>query len=154
MTLPTHAAGGLIVASFLPPGIAQVAAFVSHFVLDLVPHWEKDKTEWLKNNKELLIISSIGELLIAFGLCFYVMNDICGHIQYMSAAVLSCLPDINHLIGKKSSILPIIRWLEELHEACHFWQRQNGNSQGNNGPPIFQCLFCVLAAIVVINVNS
>lgn len=42
MTLGTHAAVGMAIASLTPghPGLAFSVGFLSHFILDSIPHWE------------------------------------------------------------------------------------------------------------------
>jgi len=42
MALLTHAVVGVVAASYFPdkPFIAFVAAFVSHFLIDAIPHWD------------------------------------------------------------------------------------------------------------------
>lgn len=42
MTLTTHAIVGAAIASVIPahPSLAITAAFVSHFLLDAIPHWD------------------------------------------------------------------------------------------------------------------
>lgn len=39
MTATNHALSGALIAAFLPPPIAIPAAFLSHFVLDAIPHF-------------------------------------------------------------------------------------------------------------------
>jgi hypothetical protein len=52
MTLATHGAVGAAIASIMPthPILAFAAAFLSHFILDSIPHWDY-KILSLKKNK-------------------------------------------------------------------------------------------------------
>src|SRR3989338_454280 len=143
MTLPTHAVSGLFIASWLPPGLAQAAAFGSHYLLDAIPHWEKNKTR-IRNNMFLLSIVSLFELFLSLGLYFWIMRayGITIEFHYLSAGILASLPDVGKVIdGKiidfrlllKKWPVTIFGW---LHNRVHSWEDEERNRE-NNGPPIF-----------------
>ena len=43
MTGTNHALSGAVIATFLPAPVAIPVAFMSHFVLDAIPHFSVDK---------------------------------------------------------------------------------------------------------------
>ncbi|OGY59433.1 MAG: hypothetical protein A3H02_02900 [Candidatus Niyogibacteria bacterium RIFCSPLOWO2_12_FULL_41_13] len=154
MTLPTHTISGLFIASWLPPGLAQVAAFGSHYLLDAIPHWEKNKTR-IRNNASLLGVISLFELFLSFGLYFWVMRayGITIEFHYLSAGILAGLPDVGKVIDGKIIDLRLLlnKWPIKtfgwLHTRVHSWE--NGvYRQQNKGLPMFQAIF---TAAVVIN---
>lgn len=56
MTLTTHTIVGGIVASFFPahPEIGFVAAFLSHFALDAIPHWDYELKSFELKNTDIM----------------------------------------------------------------------------------------------------
>lgn len=148
MTLPTHTVSGLFIASWLPPGLAQAAALGSHYLLDAVPHWEKNKTR-LNGNVFLLGVISLFELFASLGLYFWIMRGygITIEFHYLSAGILAGLPDIGKAIDSRWILkkwpIKAFGW---LHDRVHSWE--NGlRGQHNNGLPIFQAIFTI--AIVI-----
>lgn len=148
MTLPTHTVSGLFIASLLPPGLAQAAAFGSHYLLDAIPHWEKNKTR-LDGNMFLLGVISLFELFASLGLYFWIIRGygITIELHYLSAGVLAGLPDVGKTINGrwifKKWPIKTFGW---LHDRVHNWENSARNQQ-NGGPPIFQAIFTI--AIVI-----
>ena len=90
-----HVALGLAIATAIPnPYISIPLAFASHFILDMVPHWNPHiNTEMKKfgklTNKTLLII---GFDLACAGILTYTYAN--GNIYLYLASIASILPDI------------------------------------------------------------
>lgn len=67
MTATGHALiGALIAAKFHNPAIALPLSFASHFVADMIPHWDSG-THWRKKSREQLITESVIDVLVGFG---------------------------------------------------------------------------------------
>ena len=111
MTLATHATIGTIIATKFPghPVVGFFAAFVTHFILDTIPHWDyplrslqKDESNPLNNKMPIGNKNFITDL-------FHVGLDFCIGLV---ASLLLFLPfsDINlfklTLIGVAGGVLP------------------------------------------------
>lgn len=56
MTATVHALVGASIASHIPiPGLAIVIAFISHFLLDKVPHWDAMTNKATKTKQRILV---------------------------------------------------------------------------------------------------
>lgn len=83
MTATGHALiGTLIAAKFNNPYIALPLSFASHFVADMIPHWDSG-THWRKKTPERLILESIWDVLIGFGLSFILYTIILQQYNYL-----------------------------------------------------------------------
>lgn len=111
MTLTTHAVAGAAIAGTLSayPVLALPLAFLSHFLLDAIPHWDYD----LKSAKKFVGESTGVELsfgkdflidvlrvgtdlslgLVLAGLVFYIIGDKQIGILVLAGALVAVLPD-------------------------------------------------------------
>lgn len=148
MTLPAHSVMGMIIAmlvAFLSSllsfsglivvGIAAFLAYLSHYVLDAIQHWEKNQTSFWRDNKRWLWIATFIELLVAIGLYLVVWAKGLGGLITLIPTITACLPDSWHIHPLLPKLLPFYG----LHEKVHRWQ---GNpKKKNEGPLFFQALF-------------
>lgn len=93
MTATNHALSGAVIGAFLPLPIALPLAFISHFVLDALPHFSVDKSA--KNHhsiyKNSLILDSALSIILLILMVAYQKWAmlICGFTAYS--------PDLGHL---------------------------------------------------------
>lgn len=70
MTATAHAlVGAAIAVKIANPVVALPLAFVSHFVFDMLPHWDV-MTEADKTNHKAIFIKSSLDVIVGFGLVF------------------------------------------------------------------------------------
>lgn len=68
MTAAGHSITGAFLASKIPdPRIGIPLAIISHFALDLVPHWDVG-TNWRKRKRHLTVIYAAIDVLLGIGL--------------------------------------------------------------------------------------
>ena len=147
MTVPTHSAFGMLLAyllSFLPWWIIAPLAYLSHYLLDLCPHWEKDLAFFLQGNKRRLQIATLVELLLAIALYAFAWWQGWKEFSFLAAAIAAGFPDIKHLHPFLES-LPLNGW----HEKAHCWWQKNPKRE-NEGGPSFQLFFIIIFVIFVL----
>lgn len=123
-----HVALGAAIAVAIPnPYVSIPLAFASHFVLDMVPHWNPHlNTETRKfghlTNKTLLIIGlDFATALILTGFLYR------GNINILYCSFFSILPDLveapYYLLGFKNKYLEIWRLFQKSiqSDANLFW---------------------------------
>ncbi len=142
MTLTTHAVIGAAVATAFPvsPVFAFVAGFMSHFILDSIPHWDyhldsgrEDKADPLNADMEygpafhrdLLKIAC--DILLGFGLVLIALK--LGHLELYwlplyAGAVGAILPDFLQFAYMKLRREPLTS-LQRFHEWIHADLRLN-----------------------------
>jgi len=159
MTLTTHAVIGSAIASIIPlhPVIGFCAGFLSHFLLDSIPHWDyplrsesinPSKGGTLTFDKDVIIdLSRIGfdiGLGIAFSIAFFISDT----------------PLFLILVGSCSGILPdALQFVYSRYpksflrclQAFHLWMHAKTNL--NNRPVIGLASQAFLIAIVVLLVR-
>ncbi len=135
MILTSHAIAGTIVASLVPnhPVLGFGLGLVSHYLLDMIPHWEapmhtdaltnkedlglasfKNKILWLDffiKGSDLFIGISLSALVLYFMSCFNLQVLIIG----ASAGVLPDLLQFFYLLWKKFPL----NWIQRFHEIFH-----------------------------------
>lgn len=112
-----HVLVGAAIATQIPdPLVAIPLAFASHFVLDMVPHWNPHLNTELKKfgritNRTTLILA--GDVLLALGLGFFVAVNFASSSQHaitiLLASLAAAMPDIIEapyfFLGWKNKIL-------------------------------------------------
>ena len=100
MTLTTHAVVGAAISSAfrLNPGAALLAGFMSHFLLDHLPHWDYIDSAKINEEDSLTIrdFIKIGfDVLLGFGLAllFFTSNGQDGWESILMGAFGGMLPD-------------------------------------------------------------
>lgn len=93
MTATAHALAGAALVSFIPnSSVALPMAFASHFVLDLVPHWDTGTYRREKSPRRFLVESVI-DLLLGFGLSFLLFGSKVNPYLLTAGILVSQLPD-------------------------------------------------------------
>lgn len=93
MTATAHTlVAGAIATKFTDPVTAASLAFLSHFIMDAVPHWDIG-TNWRKRSKHATGILAIGETSIGLFVGYYFFKEHVPFVTLASAMVFSLLPD-------------------------------------------------------------
>lgn len=117
---PHAIVGAAIAAKITNPLIGIPLAFGSHFILDMVPHWNPHINTELKNggikrNSKLIIFSDV---LVSLASGFAIANSVSNNYIYFTYIIAACfaavLPDVVEapyfFLGWKHSILG--KWLK------------------------------------------
>lgn len=124
MFLTVHTAAAIAISQQTPnPLLAFVLAIFSHFLLDLVPHGDKDFDVWLPkgNNKKLkLIVIAITDLIIMISGLGYLLQA--KQLNYPWSTLLAIyggvLPDF--LVGVATIYnLKFLKIFDQINDCCH-----------------------------------
>ena len=131
MYLTTHAASGLFLASVIPnPAAAFGAGFISHFVLDMIPHEQKDDlileypgdtNSEIKAIKRRTLIS-IADILLTLAIIWYAwtISINTGVFVLIFAGITGALlPDVI-LMGVFKFDNRFLRWYFDINNKLHF----------------------------------
>jgi len=123
MYLTVHAAAGAAIGQFIAnPWLAFILGFISHFILDMIPHGDEGIKHWklFKTNLQRTVAASIIDFLILSALaCYWLinspMNEIPGMIYGMAGAILpDTLWGLYEITGT-----PLLGWYSKSHSALH-----------------------------------
>lgn len=135
MILTNHAITGAMLATLTPnqPLLGFTAGFLSHFVLDAIPHWDysldslkKDDKNPMNNDmainrdfvKDLFKIGLDGIIGLAFAyliLCFYMKFSV---LSILSGAIGAMAPDALQFAYMKCRFEPLVS-LQRFHIWIH-----------------------------------
>lgn len=94
MTATAHAlVGGAIAASITNPALGLSLAFISHPLLDMIPHWDF-ASGWRLKNKVTLFLESILDLSLGILLAFVFFGRNIDPIYFISCIFFSEIWDI------------------------------------------------------------
>ena len=144
MILATHAIVGAVFGRFFPksPLLAFLAGFISHFLIDAIPHWGyplKSFTRDKENPKDLMradilinksFLSDLFLITIDFiagivlGLYIFEQGPNAFNLSILLAALGGMLPDALQFIYFKTRIEPF----KTLHRF-HVWIQRNGENE-------------------------
>jgi hypothetical protein len=160
MTLTTHAIVGASVASILPshPALGFAAGFVSHFLLDAIPHWDyylisrkKDNSNPMNNdiilNKyfifDLFKIGTDAILGVVIALLLFGISNF--HLVWapLWGIVGALTPDALQFIYFKWRHEPMISL-----QRFHLWVHQNDKL--NNRPVLGISLQIIIIVLVIV----
>ncbi len=93
MTATAHAlVAGAIAAKFPDPLTASTLAFISHFIMDAIPHWDMG-THWRLRSKYTTGVLAIAETTLGITVAYLVFGGKIG-LPFLATVVLfSLLPD-------------------------------------------------------------
>lgn len=112
MTATAHAlVSGAIAAAVPDPRVALPLAFVSHFFMDVVPHWDIG-TNWRQRSKTATGVIAILDTILGFTVAYFVFGGKVDIWLLTAAVALGNLPD----------------WLEAPYYI--FFARQNKQEPG------------------------
>jgi hypothetical protein len=93
MTATAHAlVSGAIVAAIPNPAISLPLVFASHFILDMIPHWDFG-TNWRGRTKSNTGIIAIIDTLLGFTLTYFLFIGKVSAPLLLTASALGNLPD-------------------------------------------------------------
>ena len=121
MFLTTHASVAVaITASSSNPLLAFVVGWISHFLLDLIPHGDRGLNEWVEKGSRLKRITAAaaidGCIAVLFFLAMILAFPLLDFRVAAAAALGSVLPDV--LWGIAEIVpLPPLRWYQRKHHA-------------------------------------
>lgn len=115
MTATAHALiGSSIAASITNPLLGIPLAFISHFLADVIPHWDEGTNHRKKTATRLKIESTI-DVLLGFFLSFIIFRNFVDPLYLFSMIIASQLPDWltapAHMFNLK---IPPFTWMEYL----------------------------------------
>ncbi len=131
MTATNHAlTGALIGFSISDPWVALPLAFLSHFILDVIPHYgsNQNSNNWIKTTKFKIILTIdiccclvLGSLLLIFRPKGFVLALIC--------AIIATSPDLIHirkfiLLNKHKTIK--LNVIERFSAVIQWYERPSG----------------------------
>ena len=95
MTLTNHLLTGSVLAKVLPLPLAIPLAFVSHFVLDALPHFgfkdNRDIENWQQQKKLLITVWSL-DFIVAVLLSIWLVHS--GHTKWLLVGLVAYSPDL------------------------------------------------------------
>lgn len=113
--------GALIGKTFSNLLIISILAFISHFLLDAIPHWDEGsfKKRWHYTAKDWLRVATdviIGSALVIY---FAITNDFW---PIIFGAGFAILPDVVHNLAHllKWQRVVVVKQLNELHDKFAF----------------------------------
>lgn len=125
MTATGHAlVAALIVAKFPNPYIALPASLISHFALDLIPHWDTGLHHREKTRNAMLLESGM-DVAVGFFSSYILYHSILGGSEYMlffASVIASQLPDwitAPYLILKSHQENIISRLSKSMYKVQH-----------------------------------
>ena len=93
MTATAHAlVSGAIVAAIPNPAVSLPLVFASHFIMDLIPHWDFG-TNWRGRSKFFTGFIAIADTIIGFTLTYFLFAGKVAPPLLLTAAALGNLPD-------------------------------------------------------------
>lgn len=93
MTATAHAlVAGALASRFPDPATAASLAFVSHYVMDSIPHWDIG-TNWRSRRKLATGLFAIGDTIVALTLAYFFFAGNAPFAVLSFAVVFSLLPD-------------------------------------------------------------
>lgn len=96
MTATGHAlVAALIVAKFPNPYIALPASFVSHFALDLIPHWDTG-LHHREKTKNMMLFESGVDVAVSIIASYVLYHSVLGgteNVVFLASVIVSQLPD-------------------------------------------------------------
>lgn len=122
MTLTTHATIGAVIGQVSGnPILAFVFGFISHFIVDMIPHGDtglSDNFRIFKRKRKQAVAYSVldGIFALFFVLLLANMKDINNMQLYTWGIIGSVLPDL--LVGFYE--ISKVRWLKKFNQI-HFW---------------------------------
>lgn len=91
MTLTNHLLTGSVIAKFLPLPIAVPLAFVSHFILDSLPHFGVKQFEDRQRHKKLFFSVLALDIALSIALAVWLIRS--GHIRWLIVGLIAFSPD-------------------------------------------------------------
>tara|TARA_B100001964_G_scaffold220336_1_gene263299 strand:+ start:366 stop:830 length:465 start_codon:yes stop_codon:yes gene_type:complete len=147
MTLTTHATLGAVIGHATGnPALAFIFAFISHFLIDMIPHGDTglaDNYKIHKRNRKRAVAYVMVDAVVAIFFVLLLANtrDIVSMRTFSWGIVGGVLPDL--IVGiYEITKTPLLRWFNTLHFAFHdFFVKRKGDV------PLY---YAILAQVVLI----
>ncbi len=138
MYLTIHAAAGALIGSYInQPIISFIVGFISHFFLDMLPHYDTHLPRGIKGKelriqlKKLYLRKIIG--LVYFDICLTVIFAAAvftNNIHFLNQSIIwgiigSILPDIIQAFSYFFQKNPILKKFNEFHRFIHYSPENN-----------------------------
>ena len=123
MTFFTHAVAGAAVGSFIPnPWLAGIAGFISHYVLDFIPHWDPIVYgDYPKSRKTLYGLLLLLDILLAI----IVLIMVSPWPNLFVGAVFGILVDVDNFLQYQNKFHP--NWFPITHTLFKINAHQEGS---------------------------
>ena len=92
MTATTHALVGAAITSKFPNLWGLVLAFLVHFPLDFIPHWDTN-TNGRNHSRISIFIATVFDVLLALGSVWYFFGRVIPQTLLLASVIVSQLPD-------------------------------------------------------------
>ena len=115
MTATAHALiGASLAVKFANPLLGIPLAIASHFIADLIPHWDAG-TNRRKKSLNRLREEAAADVLLGFALVFLIFRNFVDPIYLFSMVIAAQLPDWLETPSSKFGIkIPPFTWVEAL----------------------------------------
>lgn len=120
MTATAHAlVSAAIVAAVPNPAISLPLAFTSHFIMDVIPHWDFG-TNWRARSKSMTGIVAILDTIIGFTVTYFLFSGKVATPLLFTAVSLGNLPD---WLEAPYYIFFASQKKEHLDTSATFWEK-------------------------------
>jgi len=122
--------GAAIGASTDNLGYIIILAILSHFILDIIPHydwgiWHEGERDFHLRLRDYLLVATDGLLLLIF--TYILWDNIAGNLNILIGMFFAVLIDLifNVPFWKNYTVnAPILKYVQKLHETFHFRLKQ------------------------------
>lgn len=135
MTLTTHATAATAIGFFVPGPwwLGWTLSFASHFVLDMIPHYDYDEkkvqsgffilkiTEGFKVNILKVLMDVVGSYAIPFFLCYWLNLP---YFYILGCATFAIVADFLQLVYGVTH-WSLLKYLQDFHVWIHTNQKLN-----------------------------
>ncbi len=160
MTLSTHAVAGGVIASTVSqlPVIGFILGFLSHFVLDAIPHWDYKPTSKIRSSSgplddDIILNRSFVVDLGKISLDFIIGLGIILVIRYLFrfplepliiGGIAGILPDFLQFVYFKTRVEPFVS-LQKFHVWIHSKKRVKSPFRGISAQVAIVLMFIAIA---------
>ena len=124
MTATAHAlVSAAIVAAVPNPYISLPLAFASHFIMDVIPHWDFG-TNWRSRSKTATGLVALVDTLIGFTVTYFLFSGKISVPMIFAAASVGNLPD---WMEAPYYIFFATQKKEHLEQSAGFWEKVTYN---------------------------
>jgi len=123
MYITAHAAAGAAIGQFMPSVLfAFIAGFISHIILDMIPHGD----EWIKNWKffrtrmqKITIASTIDFIGVIIMTIYWINHSDISQLPYILSGIAGAVaPDALWGLYELTKS-PILKWYRKAHTKAH-----------------------------------
>lgn len=124
MTATAHALVSAAIAAAVPnPAVSLTLAFTSHFIMDVIPHWDFG-TNWRSRSKSATGLIAILDTIIGFTLAYFLFSGKVSTPLIFAAVAMGNLPD---WMEAPYYIFFASQKKEQLTDTAPFWEKVTYN---------------------------